>query len=399
MRITDLFRLTTRAVYLQRLRSSLTILGIGIGIAAVVLLTSIGEGLHQFVLAEFSQFGTNLLGVNPGKTTTHGASVGVFGTVRPLTLDDAEALRHAHSIEAIVPVVMGNAEVKSANRARRVTIYGVGPELPRAFRMQVRSGRFLPEDDPTAARNFVVLGSKVREQLFGNTNPLGESLRLSGSRFRIIGTMESKGQILGFDMDDTVYIPVSRAMEIFNRDGLFEIDVLYREGSNEARVVADVKTILEARHGREDFTITTQQQMLDTLSSVLNVLTFAVAAIGGISLLVGGIGILTIMTISVKERTVEIGLLRALGATRKHVLNLFLGESILLATTGGIIGLSVGFVGAQLLHAAVPALPVHTPWPYAIAAVVLSMLIGLLAGVVPSQHAARLDPIEALRAE
>ena len=399
MRITDLFRLTTRAVYLQRLRSSLTILGIGIGIAAVVLLTSIGEGLHQFVLAEFSQFGTNLLGINPGKTTTHGASVGVFGTVRPLTLDDAEALRHAHSVEAIVPVVMGNAEVKSENRARRVTIYGVGPELPRAFRMQVRSGRFLPEDDLSAARNFVVLGSKVREELFGNTNPLGESLRLSGSRFRIIGTMESKGQILGFDMDDTVYIPVSRAMEIFNREGLFEIDVLYREGSNEARVVEDVKRILEARHGREDFTITTQQQMLDTLSSVLNVLTFAVAAIGGISLLVGGIGILTIMTIAVKERTVEIGLLRALGATRMHVLNLFLGESILLASTGGVLGLATGFVGAQLLHAAIPALPVHTPWPYAVAAVVLSMLIGLLAGVVPSQRAARLDPIEALRTE
>jgi putative ABC transport system permease protein len=399
MRITDLFRLTTRAVYLQRLRSSLTILGIGIGIAAVVVLTSIGEGLHQFVLAEFSQFGTNLLGVNPGKTTTHGASVGVFGTVRPLTLDDAEALRHAHSVDAIVPVVMGNAEVKTENRTRRVTIYGVGPELPRAFRMQVKSGRFLPEDDPSAARNFVVLGSKVRDELFGNSNPLGESLRLSGSRFRIIGTMESKGQILGFDMDDTVYIPVSRAMEIFNREGLFEIDVLYREGSSEARVVEDVKRILEARHGREDFTITTQQQMLDTLSSVLNVLTFAVAAIGGISLLVGGIGILTIMTISVKERTVEIGLLRALGATRRHVLNLFLGESILLASTGGVLGLATGFVGAQLLHAAVPALPVHTPWSYAVAAVVLSMLIGLLAGVVPSQRAARLDPIEALRTE
>lgn len=399
MRIPDLIRLTSRSVYLQRLRSGLTILGIAIGIAAVVLLTSIGEGLHQFVLAEFSQFGTNILGINPGKTTTHGASVGVFGTVRPLTLDDAEALRRARSVEAIVPVVMGNAEVKTENRARRVTIYGVGPEFPRAFRMSVKSGRFLPEDDPTAARNFVVLGSKVRDELFGQTNPLGDSLAISGSRFRIVGTMESKGVILGFDMDDTVYIPVSRAMEIFNREGLFEIDVLYKEGSHEANVVADVKRILEARHGREDFTITTQQQMLDTLSSVLNVLTFAVAAIGGISLMVGGIGILTIMTIAVKERTTEIGLLRALGATRKQILNLFLGESILLATLGGLLGLGSGFVIAQFLHAAVPALPVHTPWHYAIAAVVLSMLIGLLAGVVPSQRAARLDPIEALRTE
>lgn len=399
MRVVDLMRLTSRAVYLQRLRSGLTILGIAIGIAAVVLLTSIGEGLHQFVLAEFSQFGTNLVAINPGKTTTHGASVGVFGTVRPLTLDDAESLRHAHAVTAIVPVVMGNAEVKSENRTRRVTIYGVGPDLPQAFRMQVRSGRFLPEDDPNAARNFVVLGSKVRAELFGQGNPLGEFLHIGGSRFRITGTMESKGQILGFDMDDTVYIPVSRAMEMFNRDGLFEIDVLYREGSNEAKVVADVKRVLEARHGREDFTITTQQQMLDTLSSVLNVLTFAVAAIGGISLVVGGIGILTIMTIAVKERTVEIGLLRALGATRMQVLNLFLSESILLAVSGGLLGLSAGVVTAHVLHAVIPALPVHTPWVYAVASVILAMLIGLLAGVVPSQHAAQLDPIEALRTE
>lgn len=399
MRATDLLKLTTRAVRLQRLRSTLTILGIAIGICAVVLLTSMGEGLHQFVLQEFSQFGTTIISIKPGKTQTHGASVGVFGNVRPLTLDDAQALRRTNAAEAVVPVVVGNAEVKASNRTRRVTVYGANSEMPLAFRMQVKSGRFLPEEDVRTARNFVVLGSKVRHELFGQDNPLGAHLYISGSRFVIIGTMESKGQILGFDMDDTVYIPVSRAMELFNRDGLFEIDVMYKQGAVENQVVDNIKRILSERHGREDYTVITQQQMIDTLSSVLNVLTFAVAAIGGISLIVGGIGILTVMTIAVKERTTEIGLLRAIGATRRQILNLFLGESILLATFGGVFGLAAGVGIAQLLHAVFPALPVYTPWFYAIASVILSMIIGLLAGVIPAQHAAHLDPIEALRAE
>jgi putative ABC transport system permease protein len=399
MLIRDFLHLTASSLSAHRLRSFLTLLGIAVGIAAVVLLTSIGEGVHKFVLAEFTQFGTNLIAINPGRTTTHGTSMGVFGTERPLTIEDAEALKRLPYVMAVVPIVQGNAEVEAANRRRRTTVYGAGSQWPEAFSMDVKSGRFLPDDDPTAPRAFAVLGSKTRDELFGTRNPLGQRIGIGGNRYRIIGVMESKGTILGFDVDDTVYIPTARGMELFNRNSLLEIDVLYQEDANINKVVASIKRSLIARHGREDFTITTQQQMLDVLGSVLNVLTFAVAAIGGISLLVGAIGIVTIMTIAVNERTNEIGLLRALGARQGQVLSLFLGEAIVLAALGGISGLALGIGLAHFLHFAFPALPVHTPWVFVVLAEVIAVVIGLAAGVLPAQRAAQLDPIEALRTE
>ncbi len=395
----DFLHLTSSSLSAHRLRSFLTMLGIAVGIAAVILLTSIGEGIHKFVLAEFTQFGTNLIAINPGRTTTHGTSMGVFGTERPLTIEDAEALKRLPYVKAVVPIVQGNAEVEAANRRRRTTVYGAGSQWPDAFQMDVKSGRFLPDDNPTAPRAFAVLGSKTREELFGNRNPLGQRIGIGGNRYRIIGVMESKGTILGFDVDDTVYIPTARGMELFNRNSLFEIDVLYQEDANVTKIVDGIKRSLIARHGREDFTITTQQQMLDVLGSVLNVLTFAVAAIGGISLLVGAIGIVTIMTIAVNERTNEIGLLRALGARQGQVLNLFLGEAIVLAALGGISGLTLGIGLAQLLHLTFPALPVHTPWLFVVLAEAVAVVIGLTAGVLPAYRAAHLDPIEALRTE
>jgi len=396
---TDFARLTLRTVFSQRLRSFLTGLGIAIGIAAVVLLTSIGEGINQFVLAEFSQFGTNIVSITPGKATTHGGSVGAFGSERPLTLNDAVALRRAPHVLASMGVVQGNAEVESATRSRRTTVLGVGPDMPSIFSFDVAMGRFLPPDDPSQARPFAVLGSRLYSELFGGSAPMGELIRIGGRRYRVTGVMASKGQILGFDMDDTVYIPTARALELFNREGVMEIDLLYREGAPVAEITRGVKRILMLRHGREDFTIVTQEEMLDTLGSVLDVLTFAVGALGGISLFVGGVGILTVMTISVRERTAEIGLLRALGATRRAVLALFLGEATVLACLGGAAGLALGLGVARLLHWLVPLLPVHTPWLFAVAAVVLAAVIGLLAGVGPAFRAARLDPVEALREE
>jgi putative ABC transport system permease protein len=399
MRLHDFLSLTGTSLIAHRMRSFLTALGIAVGIASVVLLTSIGEGVHQFVLSEFSQFGTTLVAINPGKTTTHGGSVGMFGTERPLTIEDAEALKRLPFARAVVPFVQGNAEVEAQNRRRRTTIYGAGPQLPEALSMQVRSGRFLPEDDPLAPRAFAVLGSKMRQELFGDRSPLGQRITIGGSRYRVIGVMESKGTVLGFDLDDTVYIPAARALSLFNNDTLFEIDVMYDEDTPVEKVVDGIKSILEARHGRDDVTITTQQQMLDVLGSVLNVLTFAVAAIGGISLLVGAIGIVTIMTIAINERTNEIGLLRALGAKQSQVLSLFLGEAIVLAAIGGFSGLVLGIGIAQLLHLALPALPVHTPMLYVVLAEGVAVVIGLLAGVLPARRAALLDPVEALRSE
>ena len=395
----DFLQLTSRSLLAHKLRSFLTLLGIAVGITAVVMLTSIGEGIHKFILAEFTQFGTTLVAINPGKTQTMGLSMGVFGTSRPLTIDDAEALQHLPYAQSVVGAIQGNAEVEGNKRTRRTTVYGVGADFPVAFSLPVLSGSFLPHDNPLAPRALAVLGSKVKHELFGNRNPVGQRIRVGGNRFRIVGVMQSKGQVLGFDLDDTVYIPLARGLELFNRDSLMEIDVLYRPGVAEKKVVAGIRKMLTARHGREDFTITTQQQMLDVMGSILNIITFAVAAIGAISLLVGAIGIVTIMTISVAERSSEIGLLRALGARHSQIMALFLGEAVVLSGIGGLIGLAVGIGAAQLLHAAIPALPVHTPLSYVILAEASALIIGLAAGVIPARHAARLDPVEALRDE
>jgi len=399
MKLLDLLRTALGSLIAHRLRSSLSALGIAVGIAAVILLTSIGEGINRFVVAEFSQFGTNIIAVHPGKTKTRGASVGVFASDRPLTIEDSVALERVASVLYSVPAVQGTAEVNAVGRSRRVTVYGVGADFPEAFSIGVASGSFLPADDPEHARAFVTLGSKVRDEIFGDANPLGSRVEIGGSRYRVVGIMESKGQILGVDLDDTVYIPAGRALELFNREGLMEINVVYAPGAEVAKVVEGIRNALLARHGREDFTITPQQEMMDALSSVLDVLTFAVGALGGISLLVGGVGILTIMTISVTERTSEIGLLRALGAKRGQILSLFLGEAILLSSIGGMLGLSLGIGLAQLLNIAVPALPVNTPWLFVVLAETVAVAIGLAAGVVPATRAARLDPVEALRTE
>jgi putative ABC transport system permease protein len=396
---TDLFGFTLASARAHRLRSGLTALGIGIGVTAVVLLTSIGEGLQQYVLREFTQFGTNIISVSPGKSTTFGASVAAFNTTRPLSLADAEALSRVPFVTHSSGTVQGNAEVRGNGRSRRTLVTGTSPHMPSVWSFDVKLGEFLPPDDQTAPRAFVVLGSKVRDELFGHANPLGERIRVGGSRFRVVGVMESKGTLLGFDMDDAVYIPAARALELFNKDGLVDISVLYEETAAPEEVMAGIRRMMIARHGGEDFTITTQQQMLDVLGSVLNIVTFAVAGLGGISLLVGGVGIFTIMTIAVRERTSEIGLLRALGAVHKDVRSIFLGESIMLAALGGISGLIFGALIVETVKILVPAFPLSYSIPYAIAAETVAILIGLLAGVLPAQKAANLDPVDALRTE
>ena len=400
MLLTDALRLAMRAVTAQRLRSFLTLLGIAVGIASVILLTSIGEGIHRFVLAEFTQFGTNIASITPGKVKTSGpAPTGIPSSVRPLTLDDTQHLSKLPQVTGVSAMVWGNTEIGANGRLRRSTVNGVGADMLNVYSMSVRIGQFLPNDELENARAFVVLGSKLTTELFGTDNPLGQRVRLGNSQFRVIGVLESKGQFLGVDLDDAAYVPVARAMELFNRDGMMKIDIAYREGVPAASVVKSITRLLEARHGREDFTITTQEDMLRSLSNILDILTMAVGALGSISLLVGGVGIVTIMTIAVSERTGEIGLLVALGAPRNTILGLFLGEAVALSALGGIIGLVLGMGLAQIIHLAVPALPVHTPISFVLLAEGIAIAIGLVAGVLPARSAARLDPVEALRSE
>lgn len=400
MQARDLAELCLRSVRSQKLRSFLSMLGVAIGIASVILLTSIGEGTRRYLLAEFTQFGTNILQINPGKTETTGIPGVLGGTTHKLDIDDAEALRRIPGVEHAVPVAIGLARVEAEGRGRSVQIYGVTSEMPAVWKFQVGQGQFLPAGDPRRGSSVIVLGPKLKREIFGEQNALGRFVRASGSRLRVIGVMAPKGQILGFDVDDAAYVPVRTALQLFNLDELIEIDVVFSHEGLTDRVAEDVRRLLTARHdGEEDFTVITQTAMLEVFGNVMRTITAAVAAIGAISLLVGAIGVLTMMWIAVNERIHEIGLMRALGATAGHVERIFLLEAVILTLLGGVAGVVIGALLAGLLRIAVPGMPVHTPLGYVLAALAVSAFTGLAAGVLPARRAARLHPIEALRAE
>jgi len=399
MYLSDIINLSYRTVISHKLRSILTALGLIIGIASVIVLTSIGRGIHTYVLGEFTQFGTNLIAVFPGKTTTLGLSGATISTVRPLSLADAVSLSKLDNILAVLPVVQGNARVEAGKKQRRTTVLGVGSAVPEIWKIKVAKGRFLPANEQTNPRAFTVLGHKMAVELFGESNPLGQRVRIGSDRFRVLGVMEKKGQMMGYDMDDTIYIPTAKALEMFNRESVMEIDLLYNSHMSVKTIENGIKRLLERRHGREDFTIITQDQMLESMDSILNILTLSVAALGGISLLVGSVGILTIMTIAVSERISEVGLLRAVGAEQGMIFKLFLAEAIILSGIGGAVGVFLGIVVVQLIGFFLPSLPVQLAWFYIMAAFVVSLLIGVAAGVIPAIKAARLHPLDALRAE
>lgn len=387
-----------RAVTTQRQRSVLTMLGITIGIASVILLTSVGEGVRTYMIDQFTQFGTNLVAVNPGSIETSGIAGAVGVTVHPLTLGDARTIERIRGVAEVVPVSMGTAAVEFRGRSRNVFVYGVNHAVPEVWKMQVRVGRFLPEAPWGGGAPLTVLGPTLRRELFGSENALGEFVRIAGRRFRVIGVLESKGEFVGFDIDDAAYVPVGLAQSMFGGDELQEVDVLLHNVDLEDRVTREITRVLTERHGGEkDFTLTSQTAMLDSLDRIMDILGLVVGAIAAISLLVGSIGILTMMWISVSERTAEIGVAKALGATPRQILGLFLAEAAMLSTGGGVLGLVVGLSLAATLRSL--GLPMHTPLVFVVIALVVSLAVGLLSGILPARRAARLDPVEALGAE
>ncbi len=399
MRSADYFRLTTGTLRAHRLRTSLAILGIAVGVAAVILLTSIGQGVREFVMFQFTKFGSNIIIVFPGRVQTAGITIGVFGTVRPLTIDDAIAARRAPHVLVTNPTTDGSAEIRYGSRRRRTIVYGFSPDWIKIWHFKMAAGSFLPYDDPQAPRPLACLGSTAKTELFGDENPIGKRITIGASRFQVIGVAEPQERVLGIDINDSVSIPTARALELFNREGLTGFHVTHDPNVPQEKVVAGIRRILTMRHGRDDVTFVTQDEMVRVLGSILGVLTFAVGALGSISLFVGGVGIMTIMTIAVSERTSEIGLLRALGAGQGQILRIFLGEAAMLAAIGGAAGLILGVGLARLLTVVFPALPVSTPWWFALLAEGMALTVGLAAGVLPARHAAHMEPVDALRAE
>lgn len=398
MRSNDYLRLTLTSLRSSRMRSGLTILGIAIGICAVVLLTTLGEGLRVYVMDNFSQFGSRLIAINPGKSQTGGTG-GLLASTRPLLVEDAWSLQRLPYVEYVVPVVQGSGAIEYGRRVRYTDIIGSGSDMAAAWRFEVAQGRSLPDGREGYPQPWVVLGHKVKQELFGDKNALGQFIRVGGERYRVVGIMAAKGQMLGFDLDDIVYIPVERALSLFNRTGVMEIDVTYRPGTTAEAMAERIRQRLIARHGVEDFSLITQDEMLKSLDRILAILTLAIGGLGGISLVVGAIGIITIMVTTVHERRAEIGLLRAIGATRRQVMWLFLGEAILLALIGGLVGILISGLALILLALAIPALPIQLSPFYLLLALLLSALVGLISGVLPARRAAGLNPVLALQSE
>ncbi len=379
------------------IRVSLCLTGIAIGIMAIVVLTALGEGARRYIVNQFMSIGSNLLIIIPGKTETTGAFPGFAGAPHDLTIMDSEIIRRSvRSIQLLAPISMGTETVHYGERRRQVPIVGTTTEFLKARNLRLAIGQFLPTGDPRRGSPVVVLGHRVAQELFQDSSPLGQLVRVADWRMRVIGVLAPRGTQLGMDMDDLVIVPVVTGMQLLNRHSLFRILLRVRALSDMQTTCDQIITIMTQRHGEEDITCITQDAVVSTFSSILNALTLALGAIGIISLAVAGIGVMNVMLVAVSDRTEEIGLLKALGARSRQVLLVFLTEAIILSLMGGMIGLVLGWGIVQGLILLYPAIPASTPLWASISAIAVSIFVGIMFGLIPARRAERLDPIQAL---
>ncbi len=402
MNFFETFRVAFEAILSNKVRSGLTMLGVIIGVMAVILLVSIGEGARVYITKELTGLGTNLLIITPGKTTTSGGfHPPSAGTVRKLTYDDSLALRRrAWLLTDAVPIVLGTGKIKYRNLGRDTMVIGTTPEFQRVRNLFVDIGSYVSQADVDAKAKIVVLGTRVKEELFGTENALGKVVILSDARYRVVGVMQKKGTSMGWDIDDVVFIPVTSGQELFDTDGLFEILASTPRAEDTDQAIAQIKDILIRRHAhKEDFSIQTQGAMLSTMNTILGVLTAVLGGIAGISLLVGGIGIMNIMLVSVRERTREIGIRKAFGARNSDIMAQFIIEAITLSGAGGVIGIILGVSLALIIPVFVDVLPTSVSLWSILMAFFFSAAVGVFFGVYPARKAALQDPIQALRYE
>ena len=398
MRPADVILLAIESLRRHWLRTCLSLVAVAIGAAAVLLLTTLGEAAKRYVMQQFAALGTNSVAVLPGRTETSGMGPGVPVGTRDLTIEDAEDIRRrASAVIEVAPFSLGTARMEFEQRHRDVYVVGTTSAYARMLDLSVSAGQFLFPGDPRHGVPVVVIGSKLRHELFGPENPLGKSVRLAGSKFRVIGIVEPKGQVLGIDFDEHAIVPVASALRLFNRSGLTRVLVQAPDERSIPNTLRQVRAILTERHRDEDFTFLTQDAMLQSFRSIIGALTLALSAIAAISLAVAGIGIMNVMLVSVAERVTEVGVLKALGGRPEQIASLFLAEALLLSGVGGISGIALG---AAILHAAGrlwPSFPLFFSSVWAGAILAFSLSIGALFGILPARRAARLPAADALR--
>lgn len=380
-------------------RTVLMLIAMAIGVAAVVVLTSLGEGARRYVSDEFSSLGTNLLIVIPGRSETTGVNpTTLMGeTPRDLTLDDALALTRSYSVRRIAPLNVGSTDVNWHGKQREVTVIGTNHEMLAIRHWELSQGKFLPDSDLDVATPVCVIGSKIRSELFGAKRAIGEWLRLGDRRFRVIGIMGSAGRSIGVDVQETIMIPVASAQQLFNTPSLFRILVEAKSRAAIEPVKRFVVDTLQERHqGEKDVTVITQDAVLATFDRIFSALTYAVGGIAAISLIVAGILIMNVMLVAVSQRTAEIGLLKALGAAPRQIVVLFLSEAFLLSLLGTGAGLVLGEFASLLIRKAFPVLPAQAPVWAVLTAILVALFTGLLFSLLPARRAAQLDPVLAL---
>jgi putative ABC transport system permease protein len=399
MRAPDLIRFARDAATGSPLRTSLLVLAVAIGVAAVVVLTALGDGARRYVVNEFSSLGSNLVIVLPGRSETGGFNPAnaITSTPRDLTVEDARALLRGTAIRRLAPLIIGTSEISVGGKLREVIVAGTTAQFIEVRRLSLAQGRFLSDEDWGRGSAEAVIGAKIRSELFGSEPALGKLVRIGDRRCRIVGVLAASGQGLGMNSDELVIVPVALAQAMFNSNTLFRILVEARNREAIPAAKAQAEEILKLRHdGELDVTVITQDGVLATFDRLLGVLTLGVAGIAAISMAVAGILVMNVMLVSVAQRTAEIGLLKALGATGGTIRMAFLAEATMLSLAGAVVGYVLGQAGAALIRYLYPTFPAYPPIWAVLAGLVTALASGILFGVAPARRAAALDPVQAL---
>jgi len=402
MRLRESFTLASEALMANKFRSALTMLGMIIGVFAVIVLVSLGQGARNYVLKEFQSMGANFIVIQPGKSDKKsmvGPPMGL--SEKKMTLRDVAALeRRTFNLEAISGLILGSAQARYEESISNISVFGVGEQFPQIIALNFALGSFFSREEVEGGRRVIVIGANIAKNLFGNENALGQIVKLNQTQFRVVAILKSAGNKLGFNIDEVAFIPVTASQRLFNEDKLFGIRAKASSRVSLNDAVDEIKEILkERRNGEEDFTIITQAAMMASLDSILGMLSYVLGGIASISMLVGGVGIMNIMLVSVSERISEIGIRRAVGARRKDILEQFLAEALTLALCSGIIGTASALLlthGANLLY---PSFDMRPPFWAVGGAFSLSVLVGVIFGVWPARSASRIETLDALRHE